>query len=211
MSTFAQIRTRAAVRYSDPSNVLITDTAWKDYVNEAYRDFLTLNPRLPFNATRSTSITIAANGRSSNLPTDVWRVTAVWDATDLQPLVPLTNPAQPRWEYPSDTEQGVPQQYRLFGRALEVYPRPAQLTTFAVDYYLQPADLSADGDLPAFPAAYHGGIIALAVSKAYRDDGNANAAKEYESEASGIMDRMLDDLLDVREDRYPGITDEFYG
>ncbi len=210
VSTFTQLRTRASVRFGDAAFSIITDASWKDYVNEAYREVCSLEP-WPFLETASTSTTIAAGVRYFTLPTNAWKVNALWDSTNKIPLEPITNISQVFDEFPNQDETGVPVLYRVRGTRVEVYPLPTTLTTYTVQYEAYPGDLSADGDLPALPTQYHHILSNLAVAKAYRDDGNFDAAQSYEAEAGVILEAMRRDLLAPRTERYPSITDEFFG
>jgi hypothetical protein len=204
------LRTRAAVRFGDASNAIITDTVWKDYVNEAYRDICSLEP-WPFLEAATTNVSVTASTRSASLPTNVWRVQAVYNSTDNIPMSPLHNPAQQFWEFPEQDETGVATLYRIRGALIEVFPMPAATTTLTLHYEAYTGDLSADGDLPALPVVNHHVIMLLAVAKAYRDDGNFQAAQSYESEASVILDAMRRELLSPRTESYPGIVDSFFG
>lgn len=208
MTTFAQLRTRASVRFGDPAFDIVTDTTWKDYVNEAYREVCMLED-WPFNETASTSVSITAGSRSATLPTNVWKVRAVYDSTNDNVLAPITNPSQVFRDYPEQTETGQPQDYRIRAQLLEVFPLPETTTTFTVHGLAYAGDLSADADVPALPTPYQHVLVPLAVAKAYRDDGNFGAAQTYESEASVILDAMRRDLLASRTDRFPTILDDW--
>jgi hypothetical protein len=204
---FSVIRTRAAVRFGDPNNEIITDNTWKDYVNEAYREVCALE-RWPFLEATAT-VTVNANTRSANLPSRAWRVEAVWDQTNKNPLDPIFHPSQVFRDYPNGDETGVPCEYQLRARTIEVYPLPDTNVTLSIRYLAYPGDLSADADVPILPEEYHHVLVILANAKAYRDDGNFQAAQTYESEASVILDAMRRDLLGPRTESYPTILDSW--
>jgi hypothetical protein len=203
---FSAIRTYCATRFRDTGNVIVTDAQWKDYVNTAYGDTLMRMPYAPWNEA-STTVTIAASTRSGSLPTNVFKVLAVYDATNGFPMVPLEGRAQVFNEYPQQTEVGQAMHYRIFGGSLYVYPLPQSSTSYTVEYLVMPADLSADGDVPAFPEVWHDILVSGAVALAYRDDGNIAMAQEYEKEAAAMMAALIQDAMQPRQDRYYEIVD----
>jgi hypothetical protein len=203
---FSAIRTYAATRFRDPSNIIVTDTQWKDYVNTAYGDVLTRLPYAPWNEASAT-VALSAASRTGALPTDVFKVTAVYDATDQFPLVPLEGRNQVFQEYPQQTETGQPMHYRLLGGNILVYPIPEAATNLTVEYLKMPADMSADADVPAFPSQWHDALVSGAVALAYRDDGNMQMAAEYEKESQGMIASLIQDSMQPRQDRYYEIVD----
>jgi hypothetical protein len=54
-----------------------------------------------------------------------------------------------------DRDRGTPS-FWTYGRGLlHIWPAPDRVYTMTVDYTLDPADLSADGDIPILPVTYH--------------------------------------------------------
>jgi hypothetical protein len=203
---FSVIRSYAATRFRDPSNAIVLDTDWKNYVNTAYGDVLMRMPWAPWNE-GSASLVIGASTRSVALPTDVDKVLAVWNSTDQFPMVPLEGRMQTYNEYPQQTEIGQPMHYRIFGESLLVYPLPQVSTTFVVEYVVMPADMVNDTDVPAFPTQWHDVLVSGAVALAYRDDGNIAMAQEYDKEAEDMIKALIQDSMQPRQDRYYEIVD----
>lgn len=206
MSTFLAIRTYAALRFRDPTNVIVQDTDWKSYVNSVYGNVLIKMPYAPWNEGSST-VVVTAGSRSVTLPTDVWRVSAVYDQTDQFPMVALEGRQQVFQEYPQQTEVGQPMHYRIFDNKLEVYPLPQVDTTFLIEYFVQPADMVGDGDIPVFPSQYHDMLVVGAVAMAYRDDGNTQQAQVYDAEYNDMLKALMIEAGQPRQDRYYEIVD----
>lgn len=198
---FSAIRTYAASRFRDPTNVIVADTDWKNYVNSAYGDMLSRCTWFPWNEA-TTSLSFGIGVRSVSLPLDAWQVLSAWNATDFMPLVPLEGRTTPYQLYPQQNETGPPQHYRVFNKNLQVYPLPTAVTSVTVEYVLRPADMVADADLPVFPDQYHDTIVAGAVAMAYQDDGNLQMAQSFQSDYEDGVKRMLVDLMQPRTERY---------
>lgn len=203
---FSVIRTYAAARFRDPTNVIVSDADWKNYVNTAYGDVLMRFPYAPWNEA-STTVTVNAGSRSATLPVNVFQVTAVYDQTNGFPMVPMEGRAQVFNEYPQQTETGQAMHYRIFGNTLQVYPLPQTNTTYVVEYLVQPAELVNDTDLPAFPEIWHDILVSGAVALAYRDDGNPAMADKYEVEAEDMTKALIQWMAQPRQDRYYEIVD----
>lgn len=206
---FSAIRTYCALRFRDTANTIVTDTDWKSYVNSAYSNLLSMMPNAAWNEFSGT-VTIAANGRSGSLPSEGWRVMAVYDATDGWPLVPLEGRDQVYDEYPQQTETGPPQHYRIFNNTVMVYPLPTVSTALTVEYAKLSGDLVADGDIPVVPAAYHDLIVAGAVEMAYRDDGNLQMATQYQAEFDQGAQILKTEAGQPRQSRFYEIVDNAY-
>lgn len=212
MATFSALRTRAAVRFRDPTNAIITDTVWKDYVNEAYRRVLGATPFWPWNKGNRTTLTFAAGDNTETLPTDSWRITAVFNNTDGIVMRQETGYISYRERFPFGSDSpGVPTEWQQFGHTLEVYPFPAVSTSVIVDYTLAPSAMSADGDLPVFPAQYHDVLVEYALAQAYQDDGAFDQAQAHEQRAQAIVKEMMMALLQGTGDHYPQIRDTWFG
>lgn len=205
MSTFTQMRARAAVRFGDPGNAVITDTVWKDYVNEGYRWLQRQHPRWPFLRATAT-VAVTSGARSGTLATRVWQVVGAYNATDDRTMALLTTRLRRTSTFMS-TETGAPTHYRVRGGTLEVFPKPTQNTNITVEYFGNATDLSSDADVPVPPDKYHDIIVAKAVALAYRDDGNDIAA-DYEAEVATSVETMIADLVrDPMLQSDPELTD----
>lgn len=203
---FSAIRTYCALRFRDTGNVVVSDTEWKSYVNSAYGDILTRMPYAPWNEFSAT-VSVTAGSRSGTLPTNAFRVIAVWNATDAYPMVPLEGREEVYNQYPEQTETGQPQQYRLFNNTVQVYPIPTVNTSLTVEYLKQAGDLSADADLPVIPEAYHDLLVAGAVMMAYKDDGNLQMAAAYAKEYEDGIKELEQEAGQPRSPRYNQIVD----
>lgn len=211
MSTFLQLRTRAAVRFGDASFVVVTDATWKEYINEAFRWLQAQDPRWPFLRTTGT-VSVASGARTSGaLATRVFQVAAVYNTTDSRPMSLLTNRARVPVAY-TTTETGAPVHYRRRGNVIEVFPLPTATTTLTVEYFAPLTDLSADGDVPGLPPQYHDVLVSMALSRATRDDGNLAAAKDYETEVGELVKAMRADLVDTQDNHpHPEMADNRRG
>jgi len=190
--------------------VIITDLVWKDYVNACYRRINGAEPLWPWRETTTTTLTIAAETRSATLPTDVFRVVSAFNSTNKSKLTPTEGIAEHLFQWASQTEDGVPVQYRVFNNQFQVYPLPTILTTFTIEYLVRPADLGADGDIPVFPSEYHDLLVEGALADAYLDDGNLKQQVAHEARYKEQFMQMREDVLSERTERYSEITDNFY-
>ena len=216
MSTFQQLRQRAAQRIRDFNNNIVADTtpsatqpaAWSDYINEAYRDIDQSSPFWPWHEVQTT-LTFPALTRSQPLPTGDFQVLAAWDLTDQFPLVPLEGRDQYINEYPQQNEQGSPMHYRIFDGNLELYPLPLVQTQVRVDLIQRVTDLSANSDVPVFPSIYHHVIVDGAIARFYEDDGNMQQAQHHWEIFKQGLASMQSDLLQPRQPRYYEVVDTF--
>lgn len=201
---------RCATRFRDEDHAVYTESDWVDYVNDAYAEVIAARHDWPFLESRNESLSVTAGTGFVALPTDGWRVTAVYNATNDFPLEQLDGRADYRHWFPNpDQNLGVPELYRLRSNNLEVYPWPAATTTLHVDLYLPPALLVNSTDEPIFPEQYHRILVARALSEAHRDDGNLDMAGQYEQQYGILLGNMGDDLLSTRGERYPEVRDTF--
>ncbi len=206
---FSAIRTRCAVRFSDATNALITDTVWKDYVNAVNRRVMAEENLFP-NRELTTTLTSVASQRYLTLPTDSTRITSLHDDTNYVKLEPIEGLAEHLRLYVTQTETGVPVSYRIREGKIDLYPLPTGVYTYTVEYLGKPGDLSADADLPAFPAQYHDILVEGALADAYADDGNAGQYTIHNDRFKELFQAMRLDLLGERTERYYEPTDNFY-
>lgn len=205
---FSVIRTRCATRFRDTAFSIVTDAEWKDYVNARYRKVQAASPYWPFEESALTSLTaFAAGDRKKPLPTNVVRVTAVWDSTHGTPLVPLEGRSDFLHLYPSQTETGPPQHYRIHDGNLYLYPLPDTAVTIQIEAFQDLTDLTSDADLPTFPAQFHDILVEGALADAYLDDGAQDQFKQHDDRFSGILNDMLQDQLQPKQERYYQIVD----
>lgn len=198
---------RCEDRFRDTGNAIYTASVWADYINDAYSDVLSASPWWPFLMARASN-SVTSSGEVT-LPTDAWRVTAVYNDTDNYVLQPIDGNSDYRYYFPdADANLGNPTHYRLRANVLEVYPRPAATITVVIDYTVAPAQLGAS-DEPVFPEQYHRMLISGAMAYAYEDDDNMQQAQTHRAKFEQYLERMKDDLLVSRSERYHGIVDDF--
>lgn len=197
---------RAETRFRDLSNDTYSPQEWADYVNDAYLDVVSASPHWPFLEIRDTSLVVAANTNTVNLPTDVWRITGVKNQTDLVAMHPIGGRSEYIESYPDASQVGTPTFYRLRGRVLEVFPSAAKATTIHVDAFQPPAALGPT-DEPVFPSQYHRILVSGALAYAYDDDGNGQQGQIHRGRFEQGIARMSDDLLGLRVESYPTIID----
>lgn len=204
------MRTRCAVRFQDAAMDVVADSEWKDYLNTRYRRALGSSPDWPWKRVHKTNLTISANARSATLPTGSWRVESVVDFTNFTPLRPLDGTTAPALIDPAEDASGAPTWYRVYGNAIEVWPKPDTNITLHVDILINAVDLSADGDFPVFPPEYHDLLVEGALADAYLDDGQPQSAQPHEASYMAILKDMQTDLLGPDQESYPVPTDTWY-
>lgn len=201
------LTTRCESRFRDTTNAVISEAQWKDYLNDAYADVHAASDVWPYLEARATN-EVTTSGQIT-LPTNVFRVTAVFNVTDELAMVPLQTRGEYRRWFADQTETGTPLYYRLRSNELELYPTPAVATEVAIDYWVPPADLSAGGDVPAFPAQYHRMLVAGALAYAYEDDGNPQQAEVHRARFERLLSQMKHELLGPRTEGYAEIVDNW--
>lgn len=199
---------RCESRFRDTSNAIYSAAEWADYVRDAEADVYAASPWWPFHENQASN-TITSGG-TLTLPSDAFRVTAVYNDTNDFPLVPIDGRSDYRYYFPDPgTNLGTPTHYRLQANELEVYPRPASDVDITIDYMVAPAVMSSGTAEPAFPEAYHRMLVSGALAYAYEDDGNMEQATIHRARFESLLTRMMDDLLQSRTERYSGIIDDF--
>lgn len=200
---------RAEARFGDPENSVYTAAEWLDYVNDSYMDVVAAAD-WPFLEGQVTNLSVTAGTGSVALPTDVFRVTAVYNATDDIPLSPIPGRADYRRYFPNaDAFLAIPLFYRLRNTTLEVYPYAATATVLHVDTVVPPAAI-ATGTEPVFPEQYHRILVLGALAKAHEDDENIPQADRYQARFDRLLANMTQDLLSPRTESYPEISDAYY-
>lgn len=198
---------RCEVRFGDPSNNVVAEAEWLAYLNDAYLDVVAADPLWPFLEGQTTNLTVTAGAGTVALPSDVWRVTSVYNATDKWPLTPIPGRSEYRHWFPDPASNlGTPQWYRLRGATLEVYPWAAAATTLHADIAAPPAEITTSTE-PVFPEQYHRILIHGALIKAYEDDGNLALAATHQARYERLLAAMRTDLLGPRTEGYPEVVD----
>ena len=139
---------RCSLRYQDENNDQISEAGWAAYLNDAYRDVLNSNPLWPFLKQTNLHLTFPEGStedfRSQTLPTNVFKVTSVYNVTEQYPMRAIEGGTQHIRLYPDQTLTGVVQRYRVFNNTLEVWPLPEETTDILLDYIIAPPDLGSD-------------------------------------------------------------------
>lgn len=217
--TFQQLRTQCAYRFTDPNNQVVADTAasnqrnWADYVNQAYLEVLHHSQFWPWNESSEQTLTVPANTRSVALPTDCYNVNWAYDSTNDLRIVPDEGRgSQYRGGYQlRSTTNQIPTTFKIRGGNFEVYPLPTQNTTYVAECVICPSPLSANGDIPIFPSAYHQMLVDGALYRAYLDDGAMQEAAMYQKQFNDDLDELTNNILSARSETYAPIRDAFWG
>lgn len=210
MSTRDQLVERCESRYRDTANAVVTASEWADYINDVYMDVMSAagawTPPAPFLEARATN-SVTATGEIT-LPTDVWKVTCVYNDTDDLEMEPITGRVAYRQLYPDPAANpGTPVHYRRRANVIEVYPRPSATTSIIVDYFVTPPVLGAS-DEPAFAEQYHRLLISGALGYAYEDDGDSRMASTHHARYLDLLSQMKAELEGSDGGRYQELVDE---
>lgn len=206
--------TRCKTRFKDSGNAIVADAEWLNYLNDTYDEINGASPWWPWFELQNTAVTYAGGVNTATLPTDGWRVSAVWNDTDNYALAPSDNRSAYRSQFPTGSEdQGTPGMYRLRNRTLEIWPYPDHAITLVVDYFGPPAALVATGtDVePVWPRWFTNALVEGALGRAYMDDGNMEWATGHREIMKGIVENMARDVLSPRTETYSQINDDWYG
>lgn len=209
MTTATALGARAAERFKDPSNNVVTAAQWLSYCNEAYDQLNAYSPLWPWLETSEQTLSFTANVRSATLPTDVLAVNWAYDSTDDYRLIDQMGRGDFFHQDHLRSEVGQPVTYRVRASTMELNPTPAVATTVVAECVLVPAAL-AGGDTPVFPRAFHNVLIDGMLSAAYIDDGNPVQAKTYEERFQNRMKQMMNSILAARTEGNQPIRDTFW-
>lgn len=209
MTTFAALRTQCATRFRDAANAVVTDIVWKDYVNQAYQEANAASPLWPWLETSEQTVTVTGGQRSGTLPTDVLQVNWVYDTTNNQYLRPQEGRGE-QWKQGLRTDSGLSASYRLRSNTIELFPLTAATVTLVAECVLMPVRMSADGDLPVWPANWHELLIPGALALAFLDDGNAEFHKLNDDRFRRQLDEMKNAILAFRTSEMVPVHDNFW-
>ena len=208
MSTLAQLRAQAKLRYRDLSNTVVTDEQWNEYLAEGERAVHGHSPFWPWLERTATALTITAGANSSSLPTYAYRVLSVYNDTDNLPMDELQPRAQHYHDFPEQAgATGVPEWYRLHGGTLYVYPFAEAETSIKVEYLGAPNVMSLDADVPTFPVEFHSILVHFALAQAYLDDNAIDRTEAHMAQFLDGVERMKHSALGARGESYPQIMD----
>lgn len=163
-----------------------TDTATiqTEALNAAYRRVVAYK-RWPFMEAEGTvTATVGQGNVSLAALTTLLSIDSIRLASGTQyPEVSYRDPETVKAALHADRDNGTPVWWTYYDDQLWLYPRPDLAYTVTVQYILDPPDLSADGDTPIIPAAYHDLLVWGAISDiAFRErdyTGQAVADQKY--------------------------------
>ena len=180
---FSTLRTEFfAAGFSDLNDASSGLVRAKRFINEAYRS---ISERYPF-----PWLYKDASGTAPLTISDARQVLTVLDSTNDNVLVPIDRRTLQE-QSPDLPDTGTPSYWFWDSdTSLAVYPASTSIT-LKVRYVKNPADLSADGDLPLVPAQYQQAIVDLAVAKAHRNLANYEAAQWHEQAAEQLIQQLV--------------------
>ncbi len=155
--TLAQLRTALQNKGYGTDTVAQQTAA----LNGVYRRINGLR-RWPYLERRSTALTTTiAQSSVSLVPlaslmwVDAVRIAFGTEYTEL-----AHTPVQEFREYAhADRDPGCPVRWTEAAGELHLWPTPERAYTLTIDYITTPADLAADGDIPAFDSTYHDVLV----------------------------------------------------
>lgn len=198
-------------RFGDQSNQVYAVGYWNNRLQEAYRRVHGSSPFWPWLENRNSAVSITANTNSAALPTDFRRALAVFNSTDMIPMVELTGKREYRRLYPAGiVSTGVPIHYRFQANTIEVFPTPTATTTIALDFAAKPGTFSNDTDIPEWPEDWHDLLTEYAIAYAYLDDGNLDQYQAHMSVFTTQLGELTRAVLEARGDGYPQIDDNWF-
>jgi hypothetical protein len=209
MTTATNLGVRAAARFKDPSNNVVTAAQWLSYCNEAYSDVNAFSPLWPWLETSEQTISFTAGNREASLPTDVVGVNWAYDTTDDYRLIDQMGRGDFFHQDHLRSETGQPVTYRVYGAKMQLNPTPSVNTTVVAECIMQPVDL-AGGDSPVFPSSFHNILIDDMLAAAYLDDGNPNLAEAHAKRFNDGLERMRNAILLGRTETNQPIRDTFW-
>lgn len=182
---------RCEERFGDTTNTLITENEWLAYLNAAYRAFIRMT-KWP-NLVSETTAAIPAGGRTVALPSTALQGGVIDVFLTGPPVTPLE--AQPEdlsirnirhW-----TDRATkPMYYQVRGSRISVLPAWSAGGSLTIAYLAAPTALTLVGS-PVIPETYHDALVAGALARAYRDDGNAEVAAGYDQEFNDMVSAAI--------------------
>lgn len=176
--TFAQLQDDVLAFGFDPTTYRARVVLW---LNEAQHRVARAISALEFSSTQ-TIATVAGTATYTLPATDV-RVQSLRNTTDREALGSLE--IGDLDTAPSGT--GKPTSYAIQGRQLVLYPTPDAAYALELRFWSNVVDMSADSDVPTLPADYADILVSYALSKAFANEDDMEAAAYHRS----VYDREL--------------------
>lgn len=146
-----------------------TATQQNGFINAAYREVHS-QMRWPFLETINTGLSTVAGTASYTPPMTDWRnvdaIRLTW-ATDPTQNAPIEylSPQDLFDKQARDQTPATPIYWTMYASQIWFYPIPDQVYQATIYYIKEPVDLSADGDIPLIPVAYHDVLVAGAITR----------------------------------------------
>jgi hypothetical protein len=161
-----------------------TSTRLLDFINEAYREVLSL-PGME-RLRRSTTTFDSVAGTAAYTITSTARVLRVWEVTNDRRLEELSIDQYRTIEPDTSSNQGTPSHFVWLGvtavssHNLALWPTPASAITYTVEILSVLTDLADSAAEPKLPLDFHDVLIYGALSREYEklDDGRMVAAEQ---------------------------------
>lgn len=137
-----------------------------------------------------------ASGTSTVTVSGVEHIHTVFDPTVLdKPLIEVSLQQIRQWDAPSQVT-GTPTHYAIQSNGastivLRLYPQPNAVITLSVDAVISGTDLTADGDIPTWPASFHDILVKGALEDEYRKLGK-NHASAADTEGAKFEKRITE-------------------
>lgn len=175
------LRTRLGVPNTD---ALFTDSVCTDLINQALH---AIEVRHDWPWLEAVETITTANGDDDYVPAAGWMRTVSLTISGRAPL-----------ERKTITEidellgtTGDPRFYTVFAEQIIVRPVPTSALAIRHRYIKKETDLAGGSDTPLLPASYHGALIALAASFAFRRSNQLADAGAAQAEYQAWEERML--------------------
>lgn len=215
------IITEAASDFRDTNHDVVSTDQWCNYVNKAMRTIAGRTPFWPWNESATSTITLAANQRSADLPTDSYAVDWAYNEHDAIPLYPESDRGG-QWHggRQISTSTGSPRSYKVRGIAtlgttthgcIDFYPLPDGAYTITIEAVRYAIRLdTVTNCIPPFPTIFHTLLVDGAVALAYLDDNNL---QQYQARWAAFLVSVKElevALMQARQETNVGIPDTFW-
>lgn len=185
MSTFLEIQDEVLAHGFDPNTYRARVRVW---VNEGLKRVARTTRIRDFQATYT--LAMVPGLAYYALPTDFVRLGEVVDLALDKVLGTEDMDTIDVWPAAS----GVPNVYALGADGITFYPTPDAARDITLRYWKSGAVLSADGDTPGFPDAYHDALVKYALIRAYASEDDYQASAFWKAE-------FLESLAALKNDR----------
>lgn len=161
----------------------VPDATLDKCLNLAHRNIATVYPNLSSREVAATMTLVDV--ATYPLPTDVFALRAIWDASNNRKLVKRGErwAANQRW---LDAPLGRPTDYVRYTNIVQVWPVPDAVYQLDIYYQQNIADMVADTDIPVLGVPWHDGLV-LKARWYYYDRIRTDIPKAAASDASWKM------------------------